>query len=300
MMKRNTYFVGVVVALALLLSGCMQLETTRTSNYIAFKPLIGHDTRAMESVPFPQDRSFKVWGVNQTSGQTLISGETITHASEGWLSQQKWPLDVVQFEAYWPTDLPMEFNPAEGLQLRDFDCGNGDVDILVASAYDDNKEDDNKEDDVVVLRFDHILSRVEFRMMHSLSEGMSVRLKKIRMIGYANKGDYNTIVPHDWLVDDTDYTTVVYDAGTTDGIEILPGEAQYIGEEFYVIPQACAASLEVTYDVRYGEAGWIPETETIESLKTFWEPSKHYTYTVNLRMDKLTHTTGISSWNNRE
>jgi hypothetical protein len=295
MMKRNTYFVGVVVALALLLSGCDERETTRTTSNIAFKPLIGHDTRAVESVPFPQDRNFKVWGVNQTSGQALISGETINHTANGWVSTQKWPLDMMQFEAYWPTDLPMEFNPAEGLQLRNFDCGKGDVDILVATAIDDNEDDD-----VVVLSFDHILSRVEFRMMHSLSEGMSVRLKKVRMVGYANKGDYNTVIPRDWLVDELDHTTVIYDAGDTDGIEILPGEAQYIGEEFYVIPQACIAALEVTYDVRYGEAGWIPETETIESLKTFWEPSKHYTYTVNLRMDKLTHTTGISSWNNRE
>ncbi len=293
-MKRYIYILGIWVAAVALLSGCVEQETTRTTSNIAFKPLIGHDTRAVESVPFPQDRNFKVWGVNQTSGQTLISGETITHTAEGWLSSQKWPLDMVQFEAYWPTELPMEFNPAEGLQLRDFDCGNGDVDILVASAIDNNEEDD-----VAVLSFDHILSRVEFRMMHSLSEGMSVKLRKIKMIGFANKGDYNTLLPRDWYVDSEDFTYVVYDAGSGDGIEILPGEAQYIGEEFYVIPQACAAALEVTYDIRYGDAGWVPETETIESLKTIWEPSKHYTYTVNLRMDKLTHTTGISSWDNR-
>ena len=284
-----------MVASLMLLSGCVKQETTRASGYIAFKPLIGHDTRAVESVPFPQDQSFNVWAVNQTTGQTHIAGETIYHSSEGWVSQQLWPLDMMYFEAYWPTDLPMEFSPSEGLQLRNFDCSGGDVDILVAKAADNNEEDD-----VVLLPFDHILSRVEFRMMHSLSEGMSVRLKKIAMVGFASKGDYNTRVAGGWVTAEDDFTYVVYDAGESDGIEIHGGDAQYIGEEFYVIPQPCIAALEVTYDVRYGVANWIPQTETIESLKTHWEPSKHYTYTVNLRMDKLTHTTGISSWNNRE
>ena len=284
-----------MVASLMLLSGCVKQETTRASGYIAFKPLIGHDTRAVESVPFPQDQSFKVWALNQTTGQSHIAGETISHSSDGWVSEQLWPLDMMYFEAYWPTDLPMEFSPSEGLQLRGFDCSSADVDILVAKAADNNGEDD-----VVLLPFDHILSRVEFRMMHSLSEGMSVRLKKISMIGFASRGDYNTRISGGWVTAEDDFTYVVYDAGETDGIEIHGGDAQYIGEEFYVIPQPCIAALEVTYDVRYGVANWIPQTETIESLKTHWEPGKHYTYTVNLRMDKLTHTTGISSWNNRE
>jgi hypothetical protein len=88
-------------------------------------------------------------------------------------------------------------------------------------------------------------------------------------------------------------------AGEGEGIDRTAGDAKYIGEEFYGIPQPCTASLEVTYDIRYDNANWVPQTEVIDNLETFWEPSKHYTYTVNLRMDKLTHTTGISSWNNQ-
>jgi hypothetical protein len=52
--------------------------------------------------------------------------------------------------------------------LQDVDIVDVDVDILVATVIDDNEDDD-----VVVLSFDHILSRVEFRMLHSLSEGLS-------------------------------------------------------------------------------------------------------------------------------
>jgi hypothetical protein len=249
----------------------------------------------VESVPFPQDRDYKVWGVNQTTGEKYIDGETISYTSDGWRSSKVWPLDPMYFEAYWPTDLPMEFTPANGLQLKGFDCSGGDVDILVARAYDDNSGDD-----VVILNFDHILSRVEFRMMHSLPEDMSVRLKNISIVGFASRGDYNTKNHRNWDVSDKDFTYIVYDSGDADGIDIMAGEAQYIGEEFYVIPQPCYAALEITYEVRFGEASWVPQTDKIESLKTHWEPSKHYTYTLNLKMDKLTVTTGISSWSNRE
>lgn len=295
MKKRYIYIIGVVASALMLLSGCMMLDTMRTAGNIAFKPLIGHDTRAVESVPFPQDRSFKVWSVNQASGDIHIQGETISHSSEGWVSSKLWTLDQMYFEAHWPEDLPMTFSKSDGLQLKDFDCSNGDIDILVAKAYETSEDDD-----VVILNFDHILSRVEFRMKHSLPEEMSMRLKKITMIGYANKGDYNTKVKNGWSEGENDFSYVVYDSGEADGIDIFTGEAQYIGEEFYVIPQPCYAALQVDYEVRFGEATWVPQTETIESLKTHWEPGKHYTYTVNLTMEKLTFTTGISSWSNRE
>lgn len=283
------------MAAAMLLPGCMKLQTTRTDTNISFKPLIGHDTRVMESVPFPQDRSFKVWAVNQASGETYIQGETISYSAEGWKSSKLWPLDDLSFEACWPLDLPWEYNTANGLQLKDFDCSKGDVDILRAKAYDNNEQDDE-----VILSFDHILSRVEFRMLHSLPEDMLVRLKKIEMVGFAAKGDFNTRNPGAWTVGESDFAYMVYDAGQTEGVAISPGFAEYIGEDFHVLPQGCTASLEVEYEICYGTAEWVPQSDRIESLKTQWDPGKHYTYTLNLKMDKLTHTTGISSMKNRE
>ena len=295
MRSRNTYIAGILAAAVALLSGCVNLDTIRTTSNIAFKPLIGHDTRAVESVPFPEDQTFKVWASTNATGQTYIDAEEISHTEQGWFSSKKWPFEDLNFQACWPTDLAVGFTAHNGLQLNDFDCTSGDTDILIAGA-----SSKDMIDGVSTLTFDHILSRIEFRMLHSLSDDMSVRLKKIEMIGFAGKGDYNTKNKNEWSTDANDFSYVVYDAGNTDGIDITSGTAQYIGEEFYVIPQVCTASLEVSYDVRFGTANWIPQTETIESLKTFWEPSKHYTYTVNLRMDRLTHTTGISSWNNLE
>jgi hypothetical protein len=262
---------------------------------ISFDPVIGHDTRADESIPFPQDRTFKVWALNEADGSVLIDAEEVSYGTEGWISSYIWPEATLAFDAFSPSDLPFEYSKANGLTLRDFDCSKGDTDILVAHKPNADKQVDNP----VILPFEHILSRVEFRMMHSLSETMSVRLKKIEMIGFARKGDYNIKKKDGWSVGAYDYSYVVYDAGEGEGIDITAGYAKYIGEEFYVIPQPCTASLEVTYDIRYDNANWLPQTEVIDNLETFLEPSKHYTYTVNLRMDKLTHTTGISSWNNQ-
>ena len=92
---------------------------------------------------------------------------------------------------------------------------------------------------------------------------------------------------------------VIVTVGGSEGIDIALRAMLDPGDEV-LIPQPCYAALEVTYEVRFGEARWVPQTETIESLKTHWEPGKHYTYTVNLTMEKLTFTTGISSLNNRE
>ena len=227
-------------------------------------------------------------------GSLYLDNETISY-NGGWLASKVWEDDDLSFEACWPTDLPVEFSKSNGLQIKNFDCSGGDIDILIAQA-----QSDKDIDTLITLRFDHILSRVDFRMLHSLSDNMTVRLKKIELKGVASKGDFNTRYPGQWSIGDTDFTYIVYDAGEDDGVIIPAGKAQYIGEDFYVIPQACLAQLDVTYEVSYDGATWIPQTETIKSLDTYWESSKHYTHTLNLRMDKLVQTTGISSWSNRE
>lgn len=285
----------MIVAAALHLSGCVKQDSTWTPINIAFKPLIGHDTRAVVSVPFPQDQNFDVWAVDPLTGCLYIDGEEITHSSEGWISSKLWPRQDLDFEACWPTDLPMEYTSGKGLQLKNFDCSTGDIDILLARA-----SDNNNNDGVATLRFDHILSRVDFRMLHSLGEDMSVRVKTIKMIGVVHIGNFNTEEKYEWSTENADFTYVVYDAGETDGTDISAGNARYIGKEFFCIPQICTACLEVSYDIRYGTASWVPQTDTIESLSTYWETGKYYTYTINIRPDKMTHTTGISSWNNRE
>jgi hypothetical protein len=269
------------------------LQTQRIPVNIGFDPVIGHDTRADESIPFPTDRTFNVWAVNESEAAIYINDETVSYDSDGWTASKTWPQAMLSFEAYSPSGLGFEFSRDGGMTLKDFDCSKGDVDILVAKA--DNA--DMNTDSLVTMTFDHVLSRVEFRMLQSLSSEMQVKVRKIEMIGFASRGTFNSRKEEPWTPGAKDFSYVVFE--DADGVA-TSSEPIYLGNEFYTIPQLCRARIELTFDIKYGEAAWIPQVEVIEELDTYWEPSTHYTYTLNLTESKLTYTTGISSWNNRE
>ena len=288
-MKFRT-IVGLLAG-AVLMSSCIALNTDKTTLNIAFRPVIGYDTRAEESIPFPEDRSFRVWA-QEGSGSVYMQDERVSY-NDGWTTSYIWPEKDLDFEACWPVDLPVEYSSSKGIQINAFDCTSGDIDILLAKGGSEQVADG-----ILPLRFDHILSRLEFRMMHSLADGMSVRLKKIELKGFGQKGDYNTVSSSQWHVTDYNASLVVFES--EEGVEVIKGEPLYFGEEFYTIPQICVASIEISYEVKYADATWIPQVDTINSVEIVWDSSKHYTYTLNLCMDKWKHTTGISSWSNRE
>lgn len=284
---------GVLAAAVLLLAGCVHdTQTLRIPVNIGFDPVIGHDTRAEESVPFPEDRTFNVWAINEDNADTYLEDELISYGTEGWLSSRSWPQNELFFEAYSPSDLDFDFSSKTGLTLMDFDSSHGNVDILVAQA----DYADVNIDSLVTMSFEHALSRVEFRMQHALSPDMSVRLRKISMIGFSSKGTFNSRESDPWSVGEKDFSYVVLD--DAEGV-MIQSESKYVGNEFYTIPQLCNARVEVEFDVRNRDGGWIPQTEVIKELDTYWEPNTHYTYTLNLTETKLTYTTGISTWSNR-
>ena len=278
-----------------MLTSCVgKLGTDKIAVDIQFRPVIGYDTRADESVPFPEDRSFVLWAQEPQLGQMYIDSETISYDGI-WKSAKTWPEHLIEFQACWPLDLPISYSKTKGLQISEFDCSEGDVDILIAKA--DSK---SQIDGCVVLPFSHALSRIEFRLRHSLSEKMSLRVNKIVLNGYAHKGDYNTRVSNAWKCNDYSASRVIFAAPENHPVQVPCGETIYLGSDFFAIPQVSMPTLELFYEVRFAEANWIPQVSRIESMEVFWEPEKHYTYTLNLGMEKLVYTTGISSWNNRE
>ena len=291
----RSYRFGILGCVAALLASCVGgLNTDKIDVNIEFRPVIGYDTRADESVPFPEDRSFLLWAQAPQSGQIYIDSETVSY-NGGWKSEMMWPQEQISFSACWPMDIPVSYSVSEGLQIKGFDCTGGDVDVLIAKA-----DSDDQVDGKVVLPFNHALSRIEFRMRHSLSEDMSVKVNRIELRGFAQKGDYNTKGVDRWSCEGYSSDRVIFDASVEGAKDVPSGEAIYLGEDFYAIPQVAVPVLEVSYEVKYAQAQWIPQTSEIESLEIYWEPGKHYTYTLNLCMDKLQCTTGISSWNNRE
>lgn len=294
---RRGILASAVLAAALLMSGCVVgLRTNKVPVNIGFKPVIGHDTRAEaeESVPFPEDRSFKVWATDMSSGETLLSNEEVRHTAGGWLASRTWPDSELSFTACWPTDLSPEYDRESGVVFKGFNADTDRRDLLVARA-----KAEYDADSLVALNFDHILSRVDFRVMHSLEDNIEVLVKKIELVGFGFEGDYNTSGDGLWKVSDKDDTHVVYDAGTGEGYR-LTKDATYIGEDFFTVPQLCEAKVVMNCMVRVGGGGWIPDNLVIDALKTDWQSGKQYTYTLNMTDTRLVYTTGISNWNNRE
>ena len=247
----------------------------------------------MESVPFPEDRSFNVWAFDESTQSVYIDGEQITNSEKGWVSSKIWPRTQLNFEACWPADVVgATYKPEKGICIRDYNTEEGEIDILFAKA--DRREYNS--DKFVTLSFEHILSRVEFRMRQSLSSEMSVRLNRIELQGFATKGDFNTSGNYQWK---TSGPLCSYVFDTSDSPIEVNSEPIYMGEDFYTIPQLLEATLIVNFEVKYGHASWIPLQEEIRNFLIEWLPGTHYTYTLNLTETNLTYTTGISNWNNR-
>ena len=285
----------MTACVAFLFASCIGVKHENTIPVnITFRPVIGYDTRVEESVPFPEDQTFKFWAQQDRDGALYIEDETVSYKGS-WKSSQIWPDESLSFQAYWPLNIPVTYSESKGLQINGFDCTSGDIDVLIAKAHSDFSIDG-----VLVLPFEHLLSRIEFRMKHSLPEDMSMRVKKITIKGYAQVGDYNVAKTNRWNSTDFKSSRVVFDVGEGEGRIIQSGEVIYMGDDFFVIPQFSEPMVEVVYEIRYNNAEWILQTSEVGPLDTEWDPSKHYTYTLNLRMDKMVYTTGISSWSNRE
>lgn len=291
---RNFRIIGFAFA-AVLLAGCVGgTKEDAIPVGIRFRPVIGYDTRVMESLPFPEDRTFTVWAQSEQSGALYIEKEEISYEND-WSSSQCWPKSALKFEAIWPKEVAISYSPGKGIQISDFDCTDGDVDILLAKAHSDSEVDGK-----LPLSFNHLLSRVDFRMHNSLAEGNTIRVTKVHLKNFAIKGSYNTIDADSWYAQSYSGARTVYEVSHDDGIAIQPNSTIYIGEDFFAIPQVSLGSLEVFYDVRHGNSEWIPQIAEIENFEIVWEPGQYCTYTLKLLMDKMVSTPGISSWNNRE
>lgn len=292
-MKRILTAVSMIVAVMMLFGCSFGEDVTKIPMNIGFKPVIGRDVRAaLESVPFPQDRTFNVWALNTTDGSIYLNKENIAHNSEGWLSLRKWPEAELNFTAYWPIELNPEYNKEKGLIFRDF--SSDDTDLLVAK-----EKTVYESDTLVTLHFEHILSRVEFRIKHSLEENMELVLTGIELNGYSKTGTYNEKGTGYWEVGAADHSKTIYDGKNNTSFKISK-DAQYIGGYFYTIPQICKATATVYFNVRVNKGDWIPDSATTKTLDTEWENGKLYTYTLNITDKELAFTTGISNWNNRD
>lgn len=291
-MKRILTIYSLISAIVILHGCSFGDDMVKTHANIGFNPVIGHDTRADESVPFPKDRNFNVWALDCSNGNIVINKENIDYGTDGWISATKWPETELEFTAYWPVNLNPEYNKEKGIIIKDF--SDEDTDLLVArekAVY--------GSDTLIPLHFQHILSRLEFRVRCTLEEHIEFKLTKIELKGYSKKGSYNLNGNGFWETDDANNSKVIYDSEQGASFNISR-EAQYIGDDFLTIPQICKGTVTVHFMIKIGDGEWIYDSLTTKPLDTEWESGKLYTYTLIITDAKLTFTTGISNWNNRE
>lgn len=280
----------------LLLAGCVAgVKTDKIPVTIGFRPVIGHDVRASEeSIPFPENWTFNVWATRTSDGGTTIHDATITHAPDGWFANEIWPESSLIFAAYYPSTLQPEYTPGHGFVIRGFNASSDDNDVLIAAEV----EGDPEAEGLVPLQFEHILSRIDFRVRHSLAQDIDVVAKKVVIKGFDLTGDYNVGGDGRWTIDDQTGSILVYDAGDGEGITVTD-MAQYIGGEYFTIPQHCKGEIVVTFNVRTGNGGWVEDEVSTGAIDSDWQSGTRYTYTMNLTDTRMTYTTGITSWTSK-
>ena len=285
-----------VILSVFLLSGCVFGEQTDVQQpYIGFTPVIGHETRASEeAIPFPENLTFNVHATRFYDNAPVITDETISCAFNGWYSKQKWDDSDLVVAAYYPSSLNVEYQRSKGYSIKDFTLTSPDDDILIA-AETQAKCDDRE---LVTLHFEHKLSKIDFRVHHSLAANIKVKIKSIKIEGFSKTGSYNLTRAHEWDVNADRESIIIYDA--YEGLEqVVTNSSAYIGEEFSVIPQYFLADITATFLVKSGNGGWVTEELTVSEHVTDWIPGQLYTYTLNLTDQKLTCTTGITSWTSK-
>lgn len=296
-MKRVFKCVVLVCAYALGLISCVTKDVEHIPADIAFRPVIGTDTRSDDAIPFKANQTFKVWGINE-KGNEYLSGETITCNGGHWRSKMLWPdTGELSFTAVSPDNLTTEYSYTDGICIRNVVAPSDGTDILVCYPT----KEYNKVDSLVSLNFEHALAQVDFRIKHSLSSGTSVKVSKISLKNIAREGNFNVNGSYTWQYGDLDYNLVVFDAEKDGGELDITNEIQYVGDLYFVIPQDCdKAVMEVEFKFTIDGVHWIPEqVMTSYVLGTNWQPNSLYTYTLNLTEAKLLCTTGISNWSNR-
>ena len=230
---RRLFKYGIIMCV-LLSAGCVAgMKTDRVPVDIGFNPVIGHDVRASEeSIPFPEDWTFNVWATKSSDGATHMDDVTLAYGPQGWVADAQWPDCPLIFAAYYPSALQPEYSPGHGIIIRNFNASSDDNDVLVAMEA----EYECDADVLVPLHFEHILSRVDFRVRHSLAQDIEVFAKKVVIKGFDLTGDYNLAGDHKWTVGAKDGSITAYDAGETQGLKITD-VAQYVGDEYFIIPQ---------------------------------------------------------------
>jgi hypothetical protein len=282
----------------LLLTSCISsVEMVQTR--IVFNPVIGNEVRSDDmSVAFPEDKSFGVWGLcNQMSGK-YIDDQEIRCSDGTWTSASLpfWPSSSsLSFLAYAPYVLPMRLVDGN-LVMKGFDVRKDDAQILFAktpSGLTSGQGD-------VKLPFIHALAKLDMRVANGFGNAVDIRIDRILLKGIAVRGDFSSERHPYWMTDESSVEDIVVFDSERDGQFLAGPTMQFIGDVHTIIPQGMKHSIELTYSFRVDSGEWIDsQKDSVELRDVYWEPGRYYTYSLRINETKISYTTGIGHWSER-
>lgn len=283
---------------ALVLTACIS-SVNMVEEKIVFNPVIGNEVRSSDmSVPFPEDNTFGVWALDSRTSAMYMDDCEIRHADGGWTSDPVtfWPVSTpLSFMAYSPYSLPMTLEGVN-LVLKDFDVSKDDTDILftlpvygLTSAL-----------GAVKIPFMHALSKLDMRVANGFGDDVDLRIDAVLIKGVARRGDFTTARKSYWIVDESSLEDIVIFDSERDGEFLAGPRMQFIGEVHTIIPQGMRPTVVLSYSFRVDGGEWIDgQQESVELRDTYWEAGRYYTYSFNINESRLTYTTGIGHWSER-
>ena len=285
--------------LTLTMVSCIS-KTNLVQEAIVFNPVIGHEVRSAESsVPFPEDKTFGVWALDDKKSSEFISNAEIAFNGGLWSSAALplWPTSSsLTFYAYSPYDLPVGFSDGV-MTLKGFDVRTDGDQLLYAKTASGLTAAQGE----VKLPFTHALSRLDMRIASGYGSDVDVRIDRIVLRKVAQVGDFNSSIAYCWRADTDSADDIVIFDSERDGQFLAGPDMKFIGDALTIIPQCMGSSIEIHYAFRVDDGDWIDgQSESTKVLETYWEPGRYYTYSLTINELKLSYTTGIGHWNERK
>jgi len=284
----------MLIAGIAMMAGCTNKRNPYESDErLAFNPVVNMLTKADTTTAYPDGSVFGLIGYTLPSGSSwennsakatqIYDHAPVSNAGEYWQPSDPSlvkPLQRLSMIAYSPyeVDANVSCDMTNGLQIKGFDINNNSSDIMFADPVYDYNLSESK--GIIQLPFTKVLTEISFFAFSDLSSGMSLRLKKLTLSGFRTKGDFVQLPDAEWTLSGDATELVVYDAGSSDGLEIsdTPERTGQIGITTMMIPQVFNSVLVAEY--QYVNSAGIAYNDKTDTLKyiTHWTIGRKCVY----------------------
>lgn len=308
---RNRRLYLIIVAVAVLLSGCIKSEIV--SNKISFAPVASKATRAIiTGTTYPQGESFVVSAFH-TGNAPYFESLTASYSStlDLWATRedQYWPLSgSLTFKAYSPSSLAgVTINSSTGaITATDYTIDTP-TKLTTDFCYGTYTVDDcSNHPSSVPLQFSHALAQVVFRVTaggyyNDESRTVAISMTSLSLDDVYSVGDFsdgtwsNPDTEHDYTLSST--TTALTYTGTVPDTTLICS--------YLLVPQTLSnnAALTVGYTIAQTVNSTTftfandPVTIPLRGTITQWEPGRKYIYTISIGLnDNITFTATADDW----